>query len=298
VRLLGVVEARMLRQGLGSAEKLYRELIEPYEPAPALLARHFQDLARLYLELEAWERVRDAQMEDRWQQSDIKRRRRFHEMDQDLRGTARENFDTGLCRLENSPAKFRKQAECLGLLKRHLAGRKFDLKPVLQLLYGKELDPPSDRAQTICLRSKKLMSPETRPAVTKSQFEDLLDLVEREEQDALTAYGLRLDEQTMTRAACLARLGPRHGRDRLMSLQGERLRQAIDRKQWVINGLLQTPGMVRTEAPGGGVSALLRKTPPPPPKNDQNEANKSTAKRAKNEAKRSQIRKIRPAAIK
>src|SRR5215471_3075406 len=46
-RLLGLAEARTLHHEPGAALKLYRELVAPYEPAPALLARHFQDLARL-----------------------------------------------------------------------------------------------------------------------------------------------------------------------------------------------------------------------------------------------------------
>ena len=51
--LLGLAEARTLNQEPGDALRLYHELIAPYEPGPALLAMHFQDLARLHLELEA-----------------------------------------------------------------------------------------------------------------------------------------------------------------------------------------------------------------------------------------------------
>ncbi len=58
-----------------SGEELYRELISPYQrpgqPAPPMLATHFHDLARLRLELEAWEHIRDAQIEERWRQSAI-----------------------------------------------------------------------------------------------------------------------------------------------------------------------------------------------------------------------------------
>ncbi|HUI40608.1 MAG TPA: hypothetical protein VL523_01450, partial [Terriglobia bacterium] len=50
-RLLGLAEARNFIQDAGAAEKLYRDLLAPFEPAPALLAMHFQDLARLQLEL-------------------------------------------------------------------------------------------------------------------------------------------------------------------------------------------------------------------------------------------------------
>ncbi|HEV2425404.1 MAG TPA: hypothetical protein VGZ29_11310, partial [Terriglobia bacterium] len=57
-RLAGVPEALALDQEPGAAIHLYQELIAPYEPAPALLAMHFRDLARLQLELEAWEGIR------------------------------------------------------------------------------------------------------------------------------------------------------------------------------------------------------------------------------------------------
>ena len=52
-RLVGVPEALALDQEPGAAIHLYHELIAPYEPAPALLAMHFRDLARLQLELQA-----------------------------------------------------------------------------------------------------------------------------------------------------------------------------------------------------------------------------------------------------
>ena len=66
-RLLGLAEARTLHQEPGAFEKLYRELIVPYEPAAALLAAHIEDFARLRLELAAWERIRDARLEAQWQ---------------------------------------------------------------------------------------------------------------------------------------------------------------------------------------------------------------------------------------
>jgi hypothetical protein len=239
IRLLGLAEARTLRQEPGAAEKLYLELIEPFEPAPALLASHFEDLARLRLELEAWERIRDAQLEARWQQSDIERRRAYYEMERDLPGKAEEILEHGVCGLEDSPAKFKKAAEGLDLLKIHLAERNFDMEPILRLLYGKDLDAGSDRARTICIRCRKLMSPKSEPPLSADEFAELTELVDQEQHDALTAYGLHLDEKTITRSGRLARLGSSR-EDRWMNLQGERLRQAIDRKQWVITGLLQT----------------------------------------------------------
>jgi len=239
IRLLGLAEARTLRQEPGAAEKLYRELIAPYEPAPALLASHFEDYARLRLELEAWERIRDAYLEARWQQSDIERRRAFYEMQRALPGKSSEVIESGLYGLQDSPAKFKKTAECLELLKIHLEDRNFDVEPILRLLYGKALDPGSDRAQTICLRCKRLMAQKDQPALSADAFEELKELVDEEQRDALTAYGLHLDQKTITRSGRLALL--RSGReDRWMNLQGERLRQAIDRKQRIITALLRT----------------------------------------------------------
>src|SRR5271169_3285753 len=71
VRLLGLAEARVLNQEPGAAERLYRELTAPYPYLPPLLARNLQDLARLYPELEAWERIRDAQLEQRWAENKL-----------------------------------------------------------------------------------------------------------------------------------------------------------------------------------------------------------------------------------
>ena len=104
VRLLGLAEAKVLNQEPGAAERLYRELIAPYEPAPPLLAMHFQDMARQRLELEAWERIRDAWLEDRWQQNDIERRSRFYQMEQELPLTMKELSEGGLQQQDPSPA--------------------------------------------------------------------------------------------------------------------------------------------------------------------------------------------------
>jgi hypothetical protein len=208
VRLLGLAEAHTLNQDLNAAGQLYRQLIAPYEPAPPLLARQFEDLARLYLELEAWERIRDAQLEDRWQQTDIECRRSYQEMQRDLQGTAQELLKNGLCRQPESAARFKKQAECLDILKDHLTRRDFNFGLILRYLYGQELNPPSDRALTICARCQKLANPETRPSLTGEEFEELLNVLEEELRDALLAYALCLDEKTMTRVARLARLGP------------------------------------------------------------------------------------------
>jgi hypothetical protein len=87
-----------------------------------------------------------------------------------------------------------------------------------------------------------------REPLSDEQFEGLLDLVVAEEQDVITAYRLELDQKTMTRAACLGRLGPTRD-DLWMDRRGVQLRQAIDRKQWVIIGLLQTLGLTRRSAP-------------------------------------------------
>jgi hypothetical protein len=73
---------------------------------------------------------------------------------------------------------------------------------------------------------------------------DLLFLIEQEEQYLEEGYELELDKRTVTGSASVSRLAPRR-KDQWLFLQGERLRRAIDRKQWVITGLLQTPMMVR-----------------------------------------------------
>ena len=297
-RLLGLAEARTLRQEPGAAEKLYRELIAPYEPAPALLRAHMEDFARLRLELEAWERIRDARLEARWEQSDVDRRRAFYEMQRDLPGKAEEVLERGVFALKDSPAKFRKAAECLDLLNIHLAERDFDVEPILRLLYGKKIEPASDRAQTICIRCQKLASTKGL-ALNAQEFEDLKDLVDQELRDALDAYGLHLDEKTITRTGRLSRLGPTR-EDQWMNLQGERLRRAIDRKQWVITGLLQILYRSRKEesenSPASGpdrippTQSMMSKPAKPTAPSESTKRSKKVGKTKPSEPNRSQSR--------
>lgn len=251
VRLLGLAEARVLNQDVGAAERLFHDLIAPYPNAPPVLVMHFEDLARRHLELEAWERIRDAQLEQRWVQNHLMRRRLFLEMERDLEGTTKQFLEEGIYTLPDSPAKFRKLANCLELLQAHLRGADFQMEPVLHYLYGKDLDATHDRAHTICIRCRKLI--EAKPGeqpLGGPEFEELLDLVAAEEKDALTAYGLALDEKTMTRAACQARLGPTR-EDVWMDRRGEQLRIAIDRKQRVITELLKALGLIEGPARKG-----------------------------------------------
>ncbi|HEY6292319.1 MAG TPA: hypothetical protein VI455_12280 [Terriglobia bacterium] len=229
-----------------------------------MLALHFQDLARLCLELQAWERIRDARLEHRWQQVDLQRRRLFHEMERDLLGTAKEVFEVGLQHLEDSPAKFKQQAEALEILKYKLRERDFKVEHVLRKLYGQQLDAISTQAQWICLTCKELMKTQDQAPLTEREFENLLATVEDEEQDAQQAYVLELDRRTTTRAACLAGLGPRSD-DMWMEQQGDQLRRAIDRKQWVITGLLQTLGLAGKAKPKRRPRRRKPVTPPPHP---------------------------------
>ena len=251
LRLLGVAEARALNQDLGAAEQLYRELIASFEPASALVQRHFQDLARLYLELEAWERIRDAWVEHRWQQADLERRRLLHEMQAELPGTAQEIFANGLIHCPDSPAKFETMADCLAVVKDHLERRDFDLKDMLQKLYGRGLNPDQARAQMICYRCDDLMKGQ---ALEERWFEVLLKDVAKEEAAARQSCVLLLDGKTMTRAACAARLGPTSEEDVRLMRQGERLRQAIDRKQRVITGVLRMQALADSCKPNSADS--------------------------------------------
>ncbi|HXJ91833.1 MAG TPA: hypothetical protein VMT20_03020, partial [Terriglobia bacterium] len=146
-RLLGLAEARALKLEPGAAEALYRELIAPYQPAPALLALHFQDLARLELELQALERIRDAQLEDRAQQTAIKVRRLYRDMDRELGVPPKDVFEKGLWSIADSPAKFKMQCDALAVLKTQLQRRDFEaMGPALRQLYSNALDPGYERA--------------------------------------------------------------------------------------------------------------------------------------------------------
>jgi hypothetical protein len=237
-RLMGLVEARVFDQQPGAAEKLYREIIRPYEPVPPLLAMHFHDLARLHLELETWERIRDADLEERWRQNRIEKRHLEYELTVDLPGTLQEVFDKGLNRLPDSPAKSRKQVECLYMLEGHLKRRNYDIAHILDLLFGKDHNPENERAQNICMYCDRLLKPRSGKPLKERQFESLLQAVAEEKEAALTQFGFYLDRASLPDSACRARLR-RTREDRAMSLDGERLRLAIDRKQRVITSLLR-----------------------------------------------------------
>ena len=153
---MGLSDTRILNQEPGAALRIYRELITPYEPVPPILALHFQDLARLYLELQAWERIRDARLEHRWQQVDLQRRRLFYEMERDMLSPAKEVFASGLQYLPDSPAKFKEQAEALEILTFKLRQNEYNLENVLHKLYGERLEAVSSQAQVIVVRCKAM----------------------------------------------------------------------------------------------------------------------------------------------
>lgn len=113
-RLPGGPEASTLKPAPGAAIRLYQELIAPYEPAPpTLLCMHFRDLARLQLELEAWEGIRDAEMEHRAQQTELEMRRRRREADRELEPIAKDILETGLCRVPDpSPRSKTNRSAC------------------------------------------------------------------------------------------------------------------------------------------------------------------------------------------
>ena len=251
VRLLGLAEMRVLNQDLGAAERLYRELIAPYPHLPPLLDRNFQDLARQYLELEAWERIRDAGLEHRWERNKIAQMRLVAEVQRDLQGNVKKYLEGGYQSLPDSPAKFQKQFECLEGLILKLNRRDFNLKTELTYLYGKDFVASTDRAETICFLCRQLMdpTPDDEP-LNEERYQQVLDLVKEEQAEIAGFYGLARDEKMMTRTECLALLGPTR-EDLWMDRQGERLRQAIDRKQRLIVRLLKMYGL---EAHSGDVS--------------------------------------------
>ncbi len=237
-RLLGLAEARILKLEPGAAEQLYRKLIAPYEPAPALLALHFQDLARLQLELHALERIRDAQLEHRAQQTALKVRRLYREMDRELGVPPKDVFEKGLWSIADSPAKFKMQCDAVAVLKTQLQRRDFQaMGPALHQLYGNALTPGYDRAQLICIDCQRLMDPNGEP-FSDGDLKLLLRLVDREMEDAMDGYELELDERTKTAEARLAELAPTF-EDRWLNVQIDRLRRAIDRNKRMLPRLLE-----------------------------------------------------------
>ena len=267
-RLVGVPEALALDQEPGAAVHLYHELIAPYEPAPALLAMHFRDLARLQLELQAWEGIRDAGMKFRAEQTLLEQRRRELESDRELRATFSEILNTGLCRMTDSCGKFNAQCDALATIRELVRlGNFADLKMPLARLYGLKLEPDTDCGMMICACARRLMPPEQdsdgeqdeEPEAGNEEsrqeaLKDLMELVQAEERKVMAAWELALYERRMTSAASQARLAPTR-EDHWMNRQGDRLRQAIDRKLRFTPILLKMLGLgndrVGTGAGGG-----------------------------------------------
>jgi len=292
VRLLGLAEARTLNQDPGAAARLYQDLIAPYlKPLHPLLAMHLHDLARTHLELEAAERIRDAVLEHRWQQADLEKRRLYHAMEGELWATAQEILQEGLVSHPDSPAKFKMQADRLRALKNQIEKRDFNIEALLHSLYGRQLNPKSARAQTICIRCSRLMKGES---LSQYEFEDLLWMIEEEEAWARRAHVLELDDRTMSRAACMAKLGPLCREDNWLIRQCEGLRQAIDRKQGVITRLLQSPGLAQADGPNQ--SSRHSSSASESSEISQNEPNEplESIRSDKNEAKTKPKAKVRP----
>jgi len=86
---------------------------------------HFQDLARLQLELQAWERIRDSHLDHRAQQNSLAVRIRERAMNCGLQASAFEVSENGLHSLPDAPAKFNAQMEALLVLKENLKRREF-----------------------------------------------------------------------------------------------------------------------------------------------------------------------------
>jgi hypothetical protein len=246
-RLPGGPEAIALKPEPGAAIHLYKELIAPYEPAPpALLSMHFRDLARLQLELEAWEGIRDAEMEHRAQQSELEIRRRQREVDRELEPVVTDVFETGLSRMADSLARVKDQHESLLALKLYLRRREFAaMDPVLRRLYGKGLHPDHERGQIICIQCRTCMKAEDPYCLSDEQLNQLIGLVEAEERDTLEAQEIALSERQVSIAAAKARLALTRD-DHWMNRQRDRLRQAIDRKMRFTPALLQVLGLARS----------------------------------------------------
>ncbi len=263
-RLMGFSEALTLDLEPGAAIHLYHELIAPYKQVPPLLAMHFRDLARLQLELQAWEGIRDAEMQHRAEQTAIKERRQCRDRDREVGATAKDVYQTGLYRLPDSPGKLRHQYACLAALKGALQEGVFDdIKGVLTRLYGEDLWPDHERGQLICIECQRLMDPENLKQIaarlhvdaeqlpaplTEDGMQALIKRVEEEKNDVMSAWELALIERTLTDSAKRARLAPTR-EDHWMNRQGDRLRMAIDRKMRFTVTLLNALGLADPSQP-------------------------------------------------
>jgi hypothetical protein len=137
----------------------------------------------------------------------------------------------------------------LGMLNQSIEQGKFDeLDAVLERLDGRELKPESERALLICGGCRALMKHPGFDALPEDGLKDLLARVQAEYHDVMEAWGLELLENSVTAAARRARLAPTR-EDHWMNRQGDRLRQAIDRKMKFTVTLLKVLGLAQTNKP-------------------------------------------------
>jgi hypothetical protein len=257
-RLLGLPEATILGQEVGAAVHLYYDLIAPYEPAPPLLAMHFRDLARLQLELQAWERIRDAQMAYRAERTALEMRRLRRdatlEVISPIAGPdgsvmSEQMRETGLAGLPDSFAKFDEQCACLAIVKALLKEQRYpELGPCVRRLYGEKLRPKHERGRVIASFCWRLMEEKEDLKMTEPEMDVLARLLDAEERDVLEAWEIALEDREVTRAAERARLAPTRD-DHWMNRQGDRLRQAIDRKMRFTPVLLRSLGLAQRTRP-------------------------------------------------
>lgn len=253
-RLLGFPESLSLDLEPGAAIHLYHELIAPYQKVPhgklpPLLDMHFRDLARLQLELQAWEAIRDAELQNRAEQAELAEEKNRYEQDRQVGAIAPDVFEKGLSRQPDSPAKFREQSECLILLKHSLRQREFDgMEGVLERLYGNDLTANPERGQLISLYFRHLTDPEDAEPLDDEQFKILVTMVDDEYRDVMKAWELELLTKSRTEAAKRASFAPTR-QDHWMNRQGDRLRQAIDRKMRFTVTLLKVLGLAEKNRP-------------------------------------------------
>ena len=248
-RLLGFPEALTLDQEPGVAIHLYHELVAPYKKVPPLLEMHFRDLARLQLELYAWEGIRDAELQYRAEQGELEEQKRRFEQDREVSATAPNLFEKGLCRQPDSSGKFRNQSELLILLRDSLRLRQYDgLEDVLARLYGEDLAPDHERGVLICVNCRHLMKPKGDEPKDDDEFNTLLTLIEDEHRDVMKAWDIEIRSKRFTQAEKRTRLAATK-EDHWMNRQGDRLRQAIDRKLRFTVTLLQVLGLAQKKQP-------------------------------------------------
>ncbi len=213
-------------------DRLYRDLLDAYQPTDPLWAKQVDDLAKLYWRQGRWERARSGVLRREMELLEVQQLRRKQEQNREsIDYLGAEVSEVGLRRLQDSSAKFEETLSHLQTILERAEQRDFsnDMKSYFLMLYGKKLTYRGDQIARLFRRFAHPEWSHTPP--NEASYTRLRNLLLEEIRGVREEYALfqreRLNISTAARDACLAPVGKQWT---WMLRQENALDRAIDRK--------------------------------------------------------------------